>query len=135
MPLGEINFLAVGLGIVANMVLGFLWYGPVFGKYWLKIQAARGRKTEDMEADPFLYIQTAVLAAISHLVLAILIARIEPAGAVAGAMWGALIWVGVGAAGMRNNGLFEEIPAASWFLFSSYYLIIYLAFGAIYTVW
>ena len=133
--MSNISFVAVGLGVVANMVLGFLWYGPIFGKLWLKIEATRGRKPEDMTPDPMLYVQTVLLAIISHLVLAILIARIQPASPAAGALWGALIWIGVGASGMRNNGLFEDTPTGSWLLFSLYYLVIYGAFGAIYTVW
>ncbi len=27
---------AIGAGILGNMVLGFLWYGPLFGKTWAK---------------------------------------------------------------------------------------------------
>ena len=27
---------AVGVSIIANMILGFVWYGPLFGKAWAK---------------------------------------------------------------------------------------------------
>ena len=30
----SINYLAVGIAVVANFVLGWLWYGPIFGKPW-----------------------------------------------------------------------------------------------------
>ena len=30
----SINFLAVGIAVVANFFLGALWYGPLFGKAW-----------------------------------------------------------------------------------------------------
>ena len=91
MDIGRLNFLAIGLGVVATMVLGFLWYGPLFGKAWLKIQATKGRKPEDMEAGAGLYLQTILLAIVSQLVLALLIAAIRPVGPVAGAVWGAVI--------------------------------------------
>ena len=32
-----INILAVLLGALAFMVVGFLWYGPLFGKQWMKL--------------------------------------------------------------------------------------------------
>ena len=32
----HINFLAVGIAVLANFVLGFLWYTPLFGKLWAK---------------------------------------------------------------------------------------------------
>jgi hypothetical protein len=32
-----INFAAIGVSIIAGMVVGFLWYGPVFGKVWARL--------------------------------------------------------------------------------------------------
>jgi hypothetical protein len=36
MPHIEINYLAIVVAVVANFVLGFLWYTPLFGKVWAK---------------------------------------------------------------------------------------------------
>lgn len=35
-PKFEINMLAVGIAVLANFVLGFIWYTPLFGKVWAK---------------------------------------------------------------------------------------------------
>lgn len=32
-----LNWLAVILAALSNMVLGFLWYGPLFGKQWMHL--------------------------------------------------------------------------------------------------
>jgi hypothetical protein len=32
----NINLLAVGAAVVANFILGFLWYAPLFGKAWAR---------------------------------------------------------------------------------------------------
>ena len=32
----EINILAVAVTVVANFILGFLWYTPLFGKVWAR---------------------------------------------------------------------------------------------------
>jgi hypothetical protein len=32
----HVNFLAIVAAVVSNMVIGSLWYGPLFGKTWLK---------------------------------------------------------------------------------------------------
>ncbi len=32
----NINYLAIVLAVVANFILGFLWYTPLFGKAWAK---------------------------------------------------------------------------------------------------
>lgn len=34
MPNIELNFIAIGAAVVANFFIGFLWYGPFFGKAW-----------------------------------------------------------------------------------------------------
>lgn len=30
----QINMLGVGIAVIANFVLGWLWFGPIFGKAW-----------------------------------------------------------------------------------------------------
>jgi len=32
----HLNFLAILAGVVASIVIGFLWYGPLCGKAWMK---------------------------------------------------------------------------------------------------
>lgn len=32
----QINYLAVGIAVVANFILGFIWYTPLFGKAWAR---------------------------------------------------------------------------------------------------
>ncbi len=32
----QINFVAIAVAVVANFILGFLWYTPLFGKRWGK---------------------------------------------------------------------------------------------------
>jgi hypothetical protein len=34
MPQIEINFIAIAIAVVANFFIGFVWYGPLFGKAW-----------------------------------------------------------------------------------------------------
>jgi hypothetical protein len=36
MPNIQINYLAILIAVVANFILGFLWYTPLFGKIWGK---------------------------------------------------------------------------------------------------
>lgn len=43
-PTIAINYLAIGLCVVAGMFVGWLWFGPLFGKPW-----ARHMGMEDME--------------------------------------------------------------------------------------
>ncbi len=36
MPNIQLNFLAIAIAVVANFILGFIWYTPLFGKAWGK---------------------------------------------------------------------------------------------------
>ena len=56
---GNVNWLAIIIAAVANMVIGFLWYGPVFGKSWMTL-SGRGMG-QGTSAGP-LYALTALAA-------------------------------------------------------------------------
>lgn len=44
----HVNYLAVILAAIASMLVGFLWYGPVFGKTWMKL---KGLTKESLKAE------------------------------------------------------------------------------------
>lgn len=46
----EVNYLAIMVCGVAAMVVGFLWYGPLFGKAWMQIMGSDTMSTEQKEA-------------------------------------------------------------------------------------
>ena len=46
MVFSEPNWLAVVIAAVVSIVLGFLWYGPLFGKTWMRMT---GHTKKDME--------------------------------------------------------------------------------------
>ena len=52
------NWIAIVVATAAAMVIGFLWYGPVFGKAWM---ALSGRGMGGSSAGP-LYALTALAA-------------------------------------------------------------------------
>ncbi len=37
----EINFWAIIISMVLSVVLGFLWYGPLFGKQWMTLSGIK----------------------------------------------------------------------------------------------
>ena len=43
----SVNYLAIVAGAVFSMILGFVWYGPIFGKKWMEIV---GVDPKDLEA-------------------------------------------------------------------------------------
>ncbi len=45
-----INYLAVVVAAIANMVLGFLWYGSLFGKQWIKLSGFTAEAMNEAKA-------------------------------------------------------------------------------------
>jgi hypothetical protein len=57
----DINFLGIGLAVVANMGLGAFWYSPVgFGKIWMKKMGIE--KPEDLVGANFAYASSGLSA-------------------------------------------------------------------------
>ena len=67
----QVNWLAVLLGGVFSMILGFLWYGPLFGKLWLR---AIDKKEEELKSSPAIYVLAFLGALVTGYVLAVLVA-------------------------------------------------------------
>jgi len=135
MPLGSINYLAVVVGTVFNMVLGFLWYGPILGKVWMAQMEKAGRKMEDMKGSGGMYAFTLIVAFVSSAVLALIIEVVGASSIGEGILWGAVVWIGVGAATSLTSGMFEGRRVALWVISSLYYLIVYVAQGVLYVLW
>jgi hypothetical protein len=135
MQFAQVNWLAVVVGTVFNMVLGFLWYGPILGKPWLAAMEKMGKKRTDMKMSPAQFLLPLIGAFISCLVLDLIIIAFGDASWYMGLVAGAVVWVGVGASATLTAGVFEGRPAALWLISFFYFLVIYAAEGVLFTVW
>ncbi len=101
-----INYLAIIGAAVANVAVGALWYGPVFGKQWRKMMDF----TEaDMKKMPLTPIQAICGGVITALVMAFVLSQIAPAGIspLTLAFWP---WVGFVATTQASSWLWEGKP-------------------------
>lgn len=111
----QINYLAILLCTVLSMVLGSIWYGPLFGKPWMKMmgmskEGMKGFKQSDMAK---LYgIQT-----IGSIVMALVLSQFSGFSIF-------LIWAGFVAPVTLGTVLWEGKPWKLWILNNSYYLIL-----------
>ncbi len=134
----SMNFLGVIAATVASIVIGFVWYGPLFGKAWAK---EMGWSEADMEAKKKegnmgkSYGMMTVGSLVSAYVLAQFIAGTASAGAWDGAMVGFWAWLGFAAPIMLSAVLWE---GKSWKLYQlnvGYQLVTWLVMGAILGMW
>jgi len=130
--LTQVNWIAVLIGGVFNMVLGSLWYGPLFGNAWLR---AIGKRQDEIQSSLGMYILPFLAGVASAYVLALIIAGLGITIWWQGLIMGAIVWIGIGAAATFTTGTFEDQPRAAWMLFAFYQLIVYAAQGIVFVVW
>ena len=128
--LGSIDWLGVLIAVVVAQVLGFLWYGPLFGKRWM---AAVGKTREEIQADgPGAAIAVSIVASILHAVgIAIILAMSDTPDLVSGVKIGLLASVGFAAAAAVTNSMFEGRPPILLSLYAGYLVLSITVMGAI----
>jgi len=124
MDFSGFSWLAVIVAVVANMVLGFLWYGPLFGKSWL---AAVGKKEDEMESNPSMYL----IPIVATLVMAIILWNVMQATGLSGIMAGFWMWVGFSALHTLTNTIFRGSGTTLWALESANQLVGFVLTGFI----
>lgn len=98
------NWLAIIIAALANMVIGFLWYGNwAFGKSWIKLSGHN--MGEGMQQGP-LYALTAVAAVVQAITMAWFIGQTGANSGAAGAIVGLYVGMGLVAAAMFAEVLF-----------------------------
>jgi hypothetical protein len=133
------NLLAVLVAGLIPMVVGSLWYGPLFGRQWMRMVG----KTEDELKQQFnplkSYGVTFLMALIMSYVLAHILIAWEEAyglsGLWAGMQGGFWVWLGFVLTVGWQNVAFEDKPTGLYWLNMLYNLVTLLAMGAVLGVW
>ena len=131
---GAIPWAGVLVAVVATQILGFLWYGPLFGKTWM---GALGKTPETMKADPnqasmAQAITGGVVSSIfSSVAMAIILSLSATPDLESGVKIGLLVGVGFMAASMVSGGLYEGRPQQLTWVNASYAVLQMTMIGAI----
>jgi len=136
----SINYWAIITGAVLSMVIGGIWYGPIFGKKWMELigvdpsDSDAGKKMQKT-AGPLYAIQF-ILTLFQVLVLAHLIADTTTVGGLERSLWiwgafiiptlaGAIMWTG-------------ETGKMKWSRFliqGGYQLLMFIVYGLLLQFW
>jgi len=130
--LGNVNWIAVIVGGVFNMVVGSLWYGPLFGKLWLRVI---GKKQEDIQSSAGMYVLPLIAGIVAAYVLAALISGLGLTLWWQGVLFGVILYVGVGGAATITVGTFEDSPRGAWVLYTFYQIVVFGAQGLMFVLW
>ena len=130
-----VNYLAVLVAGLSNMVIGYLWYGPLFGKMWMKLSGTKmssGGKTSATGGYIISYVGAVIIAYIlAHFIY--LNAKgmgvdITTTSAITTAFWG---WLGFIVPTSIASVLWEGKSWNLWFLGIAYWLVSLIAMAAI----
>jgi hypothetical protein len=132
MPGVEINWWAVVVAAIVNMIIGSIWYAPQgLGKTWMKLT---GHKMGQGSANAGY-----AISALGALVQAfILVHFVRYAGAITlvkGAEVGFWLWLAFVAIVMATNTVFEGRPWKLWALNAGYFLAALVINGALLAAW
>src|SRR3990167_10098559 len=136
-----INYWAVIASAILAMVLGFLWYGPIFGKAWIKLMGFTTESMDDAKKKGMtksyiiMIVTTLVMAFVFAHSLEFGIAYTNTTGVAAGltaAFWN---WLGFIATVLTGKVLWEGKSWKLWFLDSGYYLVSLCLMGIVLAVW
>ncbi|OGO04861.1 MAG: hypothetical protein A2Y73_08265 [Chloroflexi bacterium RBG_13_56_8] len=130
---GQVNLLAVLVGAVISMVLGFLWYSPVlFGNIWLR---QIGKSADEISGAAGAYALSFIAALVSALVLAFIVGAFGANTLGEGLLIGVVVWIGIGATATFVYSVFEGPPIGVWLLHGAYQLVVFVIEGALFAVW
>ncbi len=135
-----INYFAVVVSAVLSMLIGGIWYGPLFGKKWMEIVGVsasdlEARKKMQQSAGP-LYALQFFLTLFQVLVLAHLIADTTRATGLERSLWICVAFVLPTVAGAS---MWTAEPAhqkrARFLIQAGYQIVLFMSFGLILHFW
>ncbi|MEK7511036.1 MAG: DUF1761 domain-containing protein [Patescibacteria group bacterium] len=141
-----INYLAVLVSAVAAIVLGALWYGPLFGKAWMKEVGYTNDDVQKAKTDPktkSAMMRSYVLMAVGALVMAFVFAHslafanyyLDTSGVGAGLTGAFWNWLGFIAPVTLAPMLWEGKSAKYWAITGGYYFVSLGVMGIILGLW
>lgn len=138
MPLQvTINYLAVLVAAVASMVLGFLWYGPLFGKAWMKLRNLDEKKLKAAKQKGMgkTYLLAFLTTLIMSYVLAHFVDYVEARTIMDGIVLAFWLWLGFFATMQFSSVLWEGKPVKLYLISTLHYLVALAVMASILVVW
>jgi hypothetical protein len=133
MSFSDINYLTVVIAGILNMIIGFLWYGPLFSKPWMKLVGLTPEKiSEQSDKMGMNYLTSFVLALVSAAVFQIIYMSFNPADVVESITLAFLVWFGFVFAVVINQSMFVKKPFKLILIDSGYNLVSLTVWSVLY---
>ncbi len=127
----SINHLAVFAATFASFFIGFLWYGPILGKVWMKEAGLSEEKIKNMNLG-VTYTLASVLIVVQAYNLAALLANVNFTMSI---VYGLLTGAGWVATSLGIIYLFENRSKKLFFINAGYLIISFIVMSMIIGAW
>lgn len=131
MDISQISILAIILAVVANMIIGALWYSPLlFANIWMK---SLGKTHEELTAsNPNIgYGLTTLAGIITAIILSLFISMLETVTVGGGALIGFLAGAGIASARELSPTFFEGRKYTLFLISAGYHTVSLTVMGMI----
>lgn len=138
-----VNYLALALATLLSVVLGSLWYGPLFGGTWTKLMGWSKSQMDKGAADKNAMMKSYALQFVGSFFMVYVLshtlvfakAYLGSSGVSAGLQTGFWNWLGFVAPVTLTNVLWEGRSWKLWLINNGYYLILLTLSGVLLSVW
>ena len=133
----DVNYLAVLATAIASMIVGFIWYGPLFGKMWMQSMKMDNKKMQEAKKKGMgkTYILAFLTTLIMSYVLAHFVDYVEAKTVMDGVILGFWLWIGFLATTQIGSVLWEGKPVKLYLINTLHYLVALAVMAAILAVW
>lgn len=134
----QVNWFAILASGIAYMVIGFLWYGPLFSKPWMKLVGLTKKDIEKSAKEggmPKTYAASFISALVTAYVTSVLIAMLNVVDVGSAVALGVILWLGYVAATYATQVLYEFKPFKLYLINIGYYLVTLVVTAIILTIW
>lgn len=134
-----VNWLAVLVCGIVSIALGFLWYGPLFGKAWSRAMGWMALTPEQVQAKQKAagpgYVMSFVGALIVAYAIALIVQVANPTAVMDAIALGIMLWLAFIVPLSYVNAFFQETKTQVTHIGVGYRLLEFLAFTIILTLW
>ena len=137
MPMANVNITAVLVAAIASFVIGGLWYGPLFGKLWVKLSGfgKKELKAAKEKGVGMTYVLGFIATLVTAYVLAFFVDYTQATTINAGIQTGSWIWLGFVAPVLIGSVLWEGKPFKLFVLNAAHWLVSLGVMASILAVW
>jgi len=135
--LGDVNWWAVIVCAVLSMVVGYLWYGPLFSKPWGEMTGWTKDKVAAIPMNKFAvsYLLAFIAAFVISSVLAIVLRAVGAEGIGDGIVTAIVLWVGFTGATIGINMIFERKPLSLFGIQAGFHLVVLMVYSVVLSLW